>query len=80
MSPLSRLLRLTRLMGCGDTAPLVIRHRASGWFVAPDGATDDAESAVQFESTEHAEGFIRAYACEPQGFEVVPADEVARAA
>ena len=77
MSPLSRLLRL---MGCSDAGPLVIRHRGSGWFVAPDGATEDAGSATQFESEEHAAGFIRAYACEPQGFEVVPAAEVARAA
>ena len=81
MSPLACLLRLTtRLAGWPSSTPVVVRHRSSGWFVAPAGATDDADAAVQFESEDAAYQFVESYTCEPLGFEVVAADEVERAA
>jgi hypothetical protein len=81
MSPISCLLRLgSRLTSRSSIEPVLVRHRASGWFVALDGATDDPDEAVRFESEGHALEFVDAYTCEPPGFEVVPADEVAAAA
>jgi hypothetical protein len=81
MSPLACLLRLTtRFAGSPASTPVVVRHRSSGWFVAPAGATDDADAAVQFESEDVAHEFVENYTCEPSGFEVVATDEVERAA
>lgn len=81
MSPLAYLLRLTtRFAGWPPSTPVVVRHRSSGWFVAPAGATDDANAAVQFDSEDAAHEFVESYTCDPSGFEVVAADEVERAA
>jgi hypothetical protein len=81
VSPLACLLRLTtRITGWPTSPRVVVRHRASGWLVAPEGATDDAEAAVQFDSEDVAYRFVENYTCEPLGFEVVSADEVERAA
>ena len=81
MSPLACLLRLTtRLAGLPTSTPVVVRHRSSGWFVAPAGATVDADAAVQFDSEDAAHEFVENYTCEPWGFEVVAADEAERAA
>jgi hypothetical protein len=81
MSPLACLLRLTtRITGRPTSPRVVVRHRSSGWLVAPDGATADADTALQFESEDAAFEFVGSYTCEPQGFEVVAADEAERAA
>ena len=81
MSPLACLLRLTtRLAGSPTSTPVVVRHRSSGWFVAPAGATDDADAAVHFESEDAAHEFVATYTCDPSGFEVVAADASERAA
>jgi hypothetical protein len=81
MSPLACLLRLTtRFAGWPTSSRVVVRHRSSGWFVAPEGATDDADAAVQFDNEDVAHEFVETYTCEPMGFEVVAADEAERAA
>jgi hypothetical protein len=70
------LLRLTtRLTRWPAAGPVVLRHRGSGWFVAPEGATDNADTAVHFESVGDARDFVDSYTCEPFAFEVVPAHE-----
>ena len=81
MSPLACLLRLTtRFAGWPASPRVVVRHRSSGWLVAPDGSTADADAAVQFDNEDAAAEFVESYTCEPQGFEVVTADEAERAA
>ena len=78
---LSCFLRLsTRFTGWPSSSPVVVRHRSSGWFVAPEGATDDAGAALQFDSEGVARAFVDGYTCEPHGFDVVPAAEVRAAA
>ena len=57
-----------------------MRHRESGWLIAPDGASGDAEGAVCFDSEDDAREFVERYTCEPFGFEVVPAAEAQAAA
>ena len=81
MSPISCLLRLTtRVTGWPGSSPVVVRHRASGWYVAPEGATHHADAAVRFDNEVAANEFVDSYTCEPAGFEVLAVDAAERAA
>jgi len=75
------LLKLTtRLVGLSASEPVVVRHRASGCYVARGGATADASGAVQFESEAEAQRFVASCLCEPAGFELLAAAAAAKAA